>query len=841
MITNLRCEYEINPIGIDIQKPLFSWNIENEKYSMQKTYRLIVKDGKKIMWDSGLCEGYEEIGIIYEGQPLKSLKKYTFDVTVKMSNNEVYGGNSFFVTGLLTKKDKNAKWIVHPDWHENPIFYKNIIIKGDISQAYIAISGLGYYNCTINDIKCHDTYLVPGYTDYMERNLSQLQFPYANNSRKRVLYNTYDIKDFFVKGSNSLKVELGTGWFAQHERNVEGDMSYGCPRLFAKIVIEYINGEKQEILTDDGFYCTEGSYELNNIYYGEVYNDNIGRDFSYQYNAEVITEEMGQLQSQFSGYDKVIKEDPMKKLASNIYEAEKNMTGWVRVIATGVRGSRITIKYFEELDEYGNPDYYSCGGEWQLQQDTYIFFNNEKVSYEPKFTWHGFRYCQIEADDDVVINEVKAITIHADVKVTSTIKTDNDTLNWLYNTYINTQLSNYHGGIPSDCPHRERLGYTGDGHITSKSALFSLDSINFYKKWNVDLIYSQNLETGFVPHTVPFNGGGGGPSWGMAVAIIPYNIYLHSFDIRVLEESYEAIKGWIAYLENKCTNYIVDKEEEGSWCLGEWCLPVKGYNVEQVDLKKIFKYLDPKLVNTCYFYHALEIAEFVSSVLNQDVSEYVKLKSNVKNAINENFLDINTGKYDKGEYGANIYPLYFNIVPDEVKDLVVSALITNIKDNNYKMTTGLFATAMLPDVLINNNQSHLLKNIFANNDYPSFGYMKEKGATTLWETWDKNASINHPMFGGITSYFFTYLAGIKYINNKNEIIISPVFDTGVNKCYIEYQSIYGKLSISWKIKQSTINIKIIIPSNVKAVFLYNGKHNVLDKLVNEFTLEKMNG
>lgn len=841
MITNLRCEYAVEPLGIDTQKPFFSWNIENDKFSMQKTYRIIVQDGKKIMWDSGVYEGYKEIGISYEGLQLKSLKKYTFLLTVKMINNEVYESESFFVTGLLTKQDVNAKWIIHSDYHDNPIFYKNISIKGEISQAYIAISGLGYYHCTINDVKCHDTYLVPGYTDYMERNLSQLQFSYDNNSRKRVLYNTYDIKKFFKKGSNSLKIELGTGWFAQSERNIEGDMSYGCPRLFAKIIIDYVNGEKQEIITDDSFFVTEGSYELNNIYYGEIYNDNIGRDFSYKYNAEVCKDEMGQLQSQFSGFDKVINQSSMKLLKSNIYEAPLNMTGWVKVTATGLRGAKMTIKYFEEFDEQGNPDYHSCGGEWQLQQDTYIFFNNEQVVYEPKFTWHGFNYCQIEADEDIIINKVEAITIHADTPITSSVETDNETINWLYKTYINTQLSNYHGGVPSDCPHRERLGYTGDGHITAKSALFSLDSINFYRKWNKDIIYSQNTETGFIPHTVPFYGGGGGPAWGMAVIIIPYLLYQHSFDIRILEDSYEAIKGWIAYLEGKCTDYIIDREEDGSWCLGEWCLPVEGYTVVQTDLTKLFGYLDPKLVNTCYFYNVLEITEYISSILGNDISEYTNLKNKVKIAINENFLNSDTGKYDKGEYGANIYPLYFNIVPAKSKNIVLNALITDIKANNYHMNTGIFATAMLPDVLINNNYGLILDEIFKVNDYPSFGYMKAKGATTLWETWNKNASINHPMFGGIVSYFFTYLAGIKYMNSKNEILISPVFNTGVNKCNIKYKSIYGEIAVSWEITKSIINVKITIPCNVKAAFLYNGKHHILDKIINEFTLEKMNG
>ncbi|MBN2853715.1 MAG: family 78 glycoside hydrolase catalytic domain [Clostridia bacterium] len=839
MIKNLKCDYLVQPVGIDSDKPHFSWTIEDESNLVEQIqYRIKVCYNSDIVWDSGYVESNREVAIEYNGDPLKSLKKYDFSVNLKLSDGRELSEKSFFVTGLFNNKDKNASWITHPNGHDNPIFYKDIIIKGDIKSAYMVISGLGYYECTINDTKAHDTLLVPAFTDYMERNLSNLNYPYVNDSDKRILYNTYDVRESFKKGSNSLKVMLGNGWFGQNERNIEGDMMYGCPRLFLKIAIEYKNGEKQEILSDDSFFVTEGPYEFNNIFFGEIYNDNIGRDFSYQYHAEVIEDDMGELHSQITGADRAIELIKPIRRSEHIYEVEKNMTGWVRFTARGVRGAKINIKFFEKLSDDMTPDFYSTGGDWQIQQDTCIFHNEELITYEPKFTWHGFKYFYIEKDDDIEIIELNAVKVHSDLKVKSTVKTDNELINWLYDTYVNTQLCNYHGLVPSDCPHRERAGYTGDGHITVDAALYSLDSYYLYKKWNTDIIYSQHKESGFIPHTVPFIGGGGGPAWGMAVAIVPYTAYLHTFDKRILEDSYEAIKNWVEYLRKKSNKLIIDKEEEGSWCLGEWCIPVEGYQVESVVLKNIFDALDPRLVNTCYFYHCVEILETVSTILNDDCSAYSKLKEEIRNAINDKFLDSKTGKYYKGEYGANIYPLYFNIVPEKHKDKVLDSLEKDIIKNQYKTKTGIFATAMLPKVLIENNREAVFVKMLKNNEYPSFGYMKENNATTLWETWDGNSSINHPMFGGIVSFIFKYIAGIKYINASNEIIIQPEFNIGINHCHIEYESIYGNISVYWSKSDQHIDIEIKSPGNVKIVFVHKEDYMVLKHTLNKFTIKE---
>jgi len=813
MIENLKCEYIDKPIGIDTIKPVFSWNLNNKtKFTTQLQYQLIVKLKNRICYDSGIVKSKQEIGIEYNGEKLISLKRYDFQVTVITTDDEEFTQSSYFVTGLLNNNEKNAKWIIHPNLHDNPVFYKDIVIKGKIHSAYIAISGLGYYEFKINDIKAHDSILVPAWTDYMERNLSELSYYFDNNSDKMILYNTYDIKEFFKKGTNSIKIMLGNGWFGQKEQNLEGNMEYGCPRLFLKLVIEYVNGEKQEILSDETFYVTTGPYEFNNIYFGEVYNDNIGRDFSYNLNAITIDEKMGVLKSQYSGYDKIINIVEPKHIINNIYGINKNITGFVRIKAKACRGAKITLKFFEELNDDMTPNYHSCGEKWQLQSDTYIFFDDKEITYEPKFTWHGFKYFLIEKDDDVEIINLEAVIIHGDIKIKSKVATDNQTINWLYNTYINTQLANYHGLVPSNCPHKERLGYTKEGYITIEAALYSLDSYYLYNKWNNDLITSQNIDSGFIPSTVPFYGGNSNFNGGMAIAIVAYNLYKHTFDKRILENSYAAIIGWVEYLKNNSTNFIINEEKNSTTITNQ-------------------------LVNTCYFYYSVEILETIATILDYESSEYNRLKLNIVNSINERYFDIATGHYETNEYWDNLYPLYFNIVPNKSKQKVIDNVEKYIISNEYSMPMDIFASTLLPEVLIENNKEYLLDKIFSNTQYPSFEYMRQHKATTLWENWDKSASLNSPMLGGITSYLFKYIAGIKYINSNNEIIIEPNFNTGINKCDIEYISIYGKITINWIKNKEHININIIIPSNVKVVFIHAKDIKILSNINNEFIIK----
>ena len=826
MIKNLKCEYCSEPIGIDTDTPYFSWTLYSTDYELyQDEYRIIVIRDNQKLWDTGFVKSKQTFNVEYTGLKLENLKKYTWKVFVKLAGGDfLESSESFFVTGFIDRTKINAIWIEHPGQHDNPVFYGDIFIREDLKSAYIAISGLGYYELKLNGQRGHDTYNVPGWTDYSKRDLSNLLYPYTDKSDKRILYNVYDIKDYVTEGINRYEVMLGNGFFNQVERLIEGDMSYGTPRLIMELHLEYKDGSKNVICSDEETFCTDGPLELNNIYFGEIKNNNIGLDFSGEMTAVECQWEPGEFSCQYDYFDKIVELIDPVEISSGLYDAGKNISGRAILKAKAPRGAHFTIHYFDSVSNDGSPNYNSTGGEWQIQENRYIFGEIDEIDYAETFGWRGFRYFSIEKDDDVELSQIKVEVINTYTDSNTTLETDNEIIEWIYSAFKNSQTSNMHGGVPSDCPHRERLGYTGDGHVTAESSLITLNCINFMRKWNNDIIAAQNKDTGFVPHTVPFNGGGGGPAWGSACAIIPSKIYDSVFDIRVIHDSYSAIQNWIKYLEEKNPGLIIEKEEDGSWCLGDWCIPVEGYEVEEINLKKIFKELSPALVNTAYFYECVKICIDFGKKLSRDTTYYERLAERIKRKFNEQFLNKDSYTYANGKHSSNVYPLFFDMVYKEDIPEVRSTLIKQIENTNFTMDMGIFASSMIFKVLIDADRIDIIDKMLSAVEFPSYGYMKNSGATTLWETWDGKASLNHPMFGGIVSSFYKYFGGIRYIGRDGKILIEPIFLKSTNNFNVEQSSIYGDIRVDWQRsieeKKEFITVKIDLPGNMQGALKY---------------------
>jgi len=840
-IKNLKCEYCTEPVGVDIPKPYFSWEVSgggNPVY--QEEYRIIVENKGILYWDTEFIKSGDSYNIEYSGPGLDNLNKYIWRVFIKTNKGEILESEStFFITGLIDNTKLTAKWIEHPAMHDNPVFYGDFYVKDNLASAYIVICGLGNYELTINDKRGHDTYNVPGWTDYAKRDLSGLLYPYDDKSEKRVLYNVYDIHDYIRKGINRYEVMLGNGFFNQVERIIEGDMSYGTPRLLLEIHMEYDDGTEMIICSNEETYCTDGPLEFNNIYFGEKRNDNIGLDYTGSITAMECIWEPGNLECQFDYFDRITEIIKPENPKGWLYDAGRNLAGRVRVKAKAPRGAGFGIAYFDAVDSDGNPDYRSTGGEWQIQENQYVFGSNDEIDYAETFGWRGFRYFSIEKDDDVEIYDISVEVISSDVRAEKTMETDNEIIKWIYDAYMNSQTSNMHCGVPSDCPHRERLGYTGDGQVTAEAALSALDSVNFYRKWNRDIVFSQNAETGFVPHTVPFSGGGGGPAWGSACAVVPRQIYNMTFDRRTVHDSYETLRKWIEYLEKKNPDLIIEHEEEGSWCLGDWCLPVEGYAVEEVDLKKIFAELDPALVNTSYFYYCVMTCVEFGKIISRDTIYYERLAARIKNKFNEKYLSKTSYLYSTGRHYANVYPLYFDMVPEEFKTPVTNALAGKIKKSGYAMDTGIFAASMIFKVLADAGRGDIISKMLQRKEFPSFGFMKDSGSKNLWETWDGRASLNHPMFGGLVSFFFKYLAGIRYIDKARRILIEPLFLETINNFSVKQNTLLGDISVKWERQnpvgtdKEKIILTISLPGNTRGAFKFGDSIVVLENGLNE--------
>ena len=439
-----------------------------------------------------------------------------------------------------------------------------------------------------------------------------------------------------------------------------------------------------------------------------------------------------------------------------IYDCRENIAGRVVLSCLGKKGECITVRHAEELAADGTLDFESAGGSDQLQQDHYIC-DGRIQTLHPLFCWHGFRYFETEGPCEVLCAEV----IHTDVAVTSSFSCSDPVLNWLYEAYIRTQLDNYHGCVPSDCPHRERLGYTGDGQLTAETAMLLLDTKELYRKWYQDILDSQGKETGHIPHTAPFLGGGGGPGgWGCAVYQVPLAWAKIYGDDSLLVQGYDAILRWFDYMDAHSEKGLVVREEEGGWCLGDWCFPA---SEEKEQLPEAF-------INTFYYLHRLQEMMQISEKMNNKLPiRFAEREKNVKNAFLDAYFDPETGDFCEGRAAGNAYGLALGLGDERTKKHLVEKY-----EALGRFDTGIFGTSMLLEQLFSIGAGDLAVRLLTNDsEAASFAHMKRNGATTLWERWDGRESHNHPMFGACVRLLFTQILGIRMTPSAQPPVVNP--------------------------------------------------------------------
>lgn len=410
---------------------------------------------------------------------------------------------------------------------------------------------------------------------------------------------------------------------------------------------------------------------------------------------------------------------------------------------------------------------------------------------------------------------VKACFVCTDMQQRGRFNCSDDVLNGIHEMYHNTVRSNLHGCVPTDCCGREKLGYTGDGQLSSYSAMYNYQAYAVYKKWLEDIIGAQNPETGFVPHTAPFYGGGGGPAWGSAIAVIPWNLYLQYGDKEVLRESLPYVRKWISYL-GQCRNEagLVCREEGGSWCLGDWCMPSR-YPWSAPHLDEI--QVPSELVNTVYYIYCIDIYLKMCSVLGKTFdSGLEEERAHAAQAVNDTYLE---ECYATGKQGCDIFPLRVGIVPREKEKQVVSHLIESLERNQYCFETGILGTEFLFRVLDRYDRNDVAVKMLTNIGYPSYGYMLQKGATALWETWEGNGARNHEGLSSFDAWLYYGLAGIKPVDSNGgyrEFVLKPLFAEELDYLSASVETDYGVVSVEWCRKEEEIIVDINVPFNTCA-------------------------
>jgi len=852
-VKNLKCDYLSNPIAIDNEQPVLSWQLTSlQKAKRQQAYQVLVASspsvlaqGKGDYWNSGKVRSANSTQVVYTGKALTSRQKAYWKVMVwdeKGQPSEWSSINSWQI-GLLLIADWKAKWIGQttdqaPDvavTYPAPYFRKDFSIGKKIKQATVYVSGLGFYELYINGKKIGDQVLAPAVSNYDVRPLKKLLYPYDDQSTKRVYYNTFDVTPNITFDNNTIGMLLGNGWYNQRDRMVEGTMWYDVPKLIFQLEITYADGTKQMINSNNSWKTNTGPLLKDGIFTGEIYDARLdlgswnkpGYDDSQWQAAIAAKPPTGTLHSQTAPFDKIIR--TLKpafdgKINDSVYQyhLEETIAGWASLSLTGAAGSSVKIRYIsEEGNDYG-------------QYDTYILKGSATETWEPKFTWHAFRKIEvITTGVSLKAESILVKDVHTDVERTGNFECSNLLFNKTYQAYLRTQQANMHGSISSDCPHRERLGYTGDGQVAMESALLSFNMPQFYRKWFDDMNDARNKKTGFVTHTAPFGGGGGGPAWGSAYVIMPWLYYNYYGDTQVLKQHYTGMKQWVEYLQTRTDSTgLITHEEPKGWCLGDWCTP---QNIK----------LPEPLVNTAYFYNVTTTVAKVAALLGKtdDCKKLNDLARHIKINFNKAYYNPATKTYWEGRQGADVFALAFGLVPAENQEAIFNSLLTHLEKLKYHFDTGILGTPLLLKVLSANNRDDIAFKLMNQEDKPGFAYLSDNKNSTLWEEWNGGGSHTHPMFGSVIEWFYTSLGGIKASTaGIQHFTIAPQVIGDLSYCKSAYNGLFGNIRSEWKkTPDGKLDVLIEIPANTTASFILPGDSKVLkDKTGRAITVRKIN-
>lgn len=691
-----------------------------------------------------------------------------------------------------------AEWIENPH-SDAPVFFRHFnAVKNE--KAEIIISGLGFFKLYINGRKVSDDLLVPNASNYHWRDLTKFEYPLRDELGFRIYCMKYDISDYLKGGDNTIAVIVGNGYYNQYARDCEGQIVYGTPKL--NYIIKKGSGN---VLCGKDTLTSKGFITFNNLYFGEKHDYNLipkEKDFV---ESNVIPAPESEYYIQFSPADKVIRTiKPVLLSEENgvkLYDAGENTVGYA-VFRCVEKGKKIKVNYAEVL----SGPYRNWGMQFEdgYQQDEFITDGTDR-EYIPHFTWHGFRYFKVEGAEPERID-----VVHSDCPVTSSFECNNRVLNWLYEAYIRTQLANMHCCVPSDCPHRERLGYTGDGQLCAEAGMMLLGSKEFYRKWLYDIADCQCRASGHVQHTAPLMGGGGGPcGWGGAMVEVPYRFYKIFGDKELLAEFLPMMLRYFEYLENHSENGLVCREEIGGWCLGDWLPP------EDIKIPETY-------VNTCLYVKFMQQVVEIGKILGREdeVAFLNERIEKVKKAIDVAYYSFQQRAYIGDIQGSSCLAMQVGMGNENVKNRIIE---------KYKklgqFDTGIIATDALIGWLFEVNENQLAFDLLSNEKEVSFAHMADMGATTLWENWNGADSHNHPMFGAVTKYLFKYLLGIQQTEDSaafRKVIISPRFVNGIDRIKGHITTESGKISVEYKIENGKAKVDVFADERIDAEFNCNG-------------------
>lgn len=842
-ITNMTCCNQVEPLGIDTN-PVFSWNTEtymggkfvlNHKIItgyIQDSYRIFVAtdpklltEGKADMWDSGKVETAQSVSIPYQGKALEPATVYYWGIrTVGHSNSEtsinIQSPAASFETGLMQDKNWNAVWIGSDACYKSGwsmLYRKEFSLQNrPIVKARAYVSALGFYELSLNGEKVGDHVLDPIQTDY----------------EARVFYSVYDITDRLQEGANCVGIMAGDGWYHQSrvwlDINNQTGLYYGDPKVIAEFRITYSDGTVETIATDQSWKTNPGPISQNNIYAGETYDSRISQtgwdcadyDQSGWYPVSVSDEPVGALTVQslppikkmeeFSPVDHWQIEDGIY-----VYDMGKNFAGWVRLKIKAAPGVEITMKFAEDITSDRRPFFETCGtyATRVIQTDRYICHSYDEETFEPKFTYHGFRYVQIEG----IYWEMPTLTavrVYNSVDTITSFHCSDETINQIHELVDNTVRSNLHGQ-PTDCPAREKCGWTGDALIMSDVFLTNWDTTTFLQKYIKDIETTRSLR-GMWTNIVP----GlrlcldASPAWGNTQVVIPWLLYLLKADTITMREQFDAICAWIDHIGTLTENYIITYL---GYELDDWCKPQFHSDGERDNETTMCQ------VATLSYYQAAKTAEKIAAALGntEKAAVFSELSQKIADAFHQAFYVESKGSYLS--HCVDSFALALGAVPKECEKTVAAALNDSIKQCGYHVWSGHIGIKYVFPVLCQYGYLDTIHAILQTDTYPGLTNLLKKGATTLYEHWEYDGkehttgSLNHPFKGGIDMWFFNSVLGLRAIEPGYRVFaVNPAAHRIVDHAEGSHRSPYGTIGVKWQKTASAFQLELTVPANMTA-------------------------
>ncbi len=697
--------------------------------------------------------------------------------------------------------------------------------------ATLNVIGLGFFKCYVNGICINPDTFLPLSSDFE----ATCDPKGETLSAHRVYVSTFDISPYVTSGKNVIAVIYGGGWYTSRAR------VFGLPKVIFSIDAlsdgvskHFASGEHCKI--GSTYICGYNFVKSESHDYTE-WEDAVSPDFddsAWEY--ACATEP---LQSEYCVTDcpkdaliRTLDVKPVKKSERGaIYDCGKNTSGYPVIKLKTKKGEQVRVIFSEELTSEGSIDVsHSHGQEFSVISD-----GSERVA-QPEFTWFGFRYFEIIGEaEPICVKE-----IHADVPCSSFFECDNAILNWTYNTFVHTMLCNMHTGHPSDCPHIERRGYTGDGQLTCHAVFTVLDAKAFYEKWMQDIADSQDIHSGHVQYTAPYVRSGGGPGgWGGAIVFVPFWFYKHYGDVSVLEKYYENMRKYVYYLEEHSEYGLVTSDKQGEWCLGDWCCPNVLYPDKDITSHNQQVILPAPMINTYFMVKALDMMAEIAVIIGKDsdVKEYKDKSEYRRRAINAAYFNTFDNNFIMNVQGANAFAVDIGLGnASTYKNMVRYYTKTGCFD------TGIFGTDVLTRVLFENGDHDLALSLFESEGVQGFGHWMKNGATTFHEYWDSNRSRshNHPMFGAVVAYFFEYLLGIRQAKESAgyaSVIIEPLCIDRFDHMSGGITTPNGLLSVKYAKSEGGIQFSIVIPHGTEAIFKQGESKIALDEGENSFFLQ----